>query len=72
MLWVVKDAFRRAGFDDRARVHDGDGIRDFGHHAKVMGDHDRAHIGLGLKVADQFEDLRLNGHVEGGRRFIRD
>jgi hypothetical protein len=35
-----------------------------GHHAHVVGDEDHGGAHLGLQVADDVEDLRLDGHVE--------
>ena len=37
-----------------------------------MGDEHHAHSLAALNVADQLQDLRLGGHVECGRRLVRD
>ena len=62
----------RAGFDDPAVLHDGDGVGDPADHRQVMGDEQQPHAELPLDVADQVEDLGLDGDVEGGGRFIGD
>ena len=72
VLGVFKDLGHGAAFDHLTAIHHRHGIGDFGHHTQIMGDHDRAHPGIALQVADQIEDLRLNGHIKCGCRFIRD
>ena len=42
------------------------------HHAEVVRDQDHADVELLLHPVDQLEDLRLNGHVERGRRLVGD
>ena len=37
-----------------------------------MGDQNDRRIARGLQLAHQFEDLRLQGDIEGGRRLVRD
>jgi hypothetical protein len=39
---------------------------------EVVGDQQHAHRPLGLQAAQQFENLRLDGHVERRRRLIGD
>ena len=61
-----------AGFDDLAGIQDNHLIGLFGDDAHVVGDDDDARVELVAKFADEVEDLRLNGHVERGCRFVGD
>ena len=67
-----EDVAHLAGFHHLAPVHDHDFLGDVGDHAQIVGDHQHRHAKLGLKVAEQLEDLRLDGDVEGGGRLVRD
>ena len=58
--------------DDPAGVHDRDLVGHLGHHAEVVGDDDDGGVELALQPLDQLEDLRLDGHVERGRRLVGD
>ena len=51
-------------------IHDHHTVGDGGNHAKVMGDPDDRHAQLLAQLFDQFQNLRLNGHIKGGGRFI--
>jgi len=53
-------------------VHDDDAVRDLRDDAEVVRDEEDAHPELVLEVPEQAEDLRLDGDVERGRRFVRD
>ena len=57
-------------FDDVAGIHHGDPVGLLGHDAEVVRDEDHSHVALPAQVVDQLENLRLNGHVERGRRFV--
>ena len=58
--------------DDLARVHDRDPVAHLGDDAEVVGDEDDRRAGLVAQVAHQVEDLRLDRHVERGRRLVGD
>ena len=58
--------------DDLAAVHHGDPVGHLGHHAEVVGDQHHARAGVGLQLAHQVEDLRLDRDVERGRRLVGD
>ena len=60
------------GLDDAPAVHDDHALRHLGHDPHVVGDEDHGHAVLLLQGADQAEDLRLDGHVERGRRLVGD
>ena len=42
------------------------------HDAQIVGDEQHAHAELALQVADEVENLRLDGDVERGRRLVGD
>ena len=50
----------------------GDPVGDLGDHAEVVGDQHDRHAELALQLAQQVEDLRLDGDVERGRRLVGD
>ena len=72
MLRVGEDLRRRAGLDDLALGHHADAVGDLAHDAEVVGDEQHRHAVLGLEPGEQFEDLRLHGDVERGRRLVGD
>ena len=69
--------FRGVAADDRfhglylpphaGRQIDTEGFR---HQRQVVGDQHQRHILLLLQLQQQFDNLRLNGHVQRGGRFI--
>ena len=60
-----------AGLDDLAILHHNNPIRDAPHDAQIVGDEQQAHIFGLFQLGQQLEDLRLNGDVQRGGRFIR-
>jgi len=67
---VPEDFLDGALFDDLAGVHHRDAVARLGHDAEVVSDHQHRHPQVGLQVVYQVEDLRLNGHVQRGRRLV--
>ena len=62
----------RRRFGHTAGIHNDDALRHLGDDAQIMGDqHDRGVDPL-LQFAHQIEDLRLDRHVERGRRLVGD
>ena len=55
-----------------AAIHDEDLVGDFRDHAEVVGDEDDGHAAGVAELAEDFQDLRLDGNVERGRGFIGD
>ena len=55
---------------DRAGIHDHYAVRDAGDNAQIMRYLDNRHAQFPAKPPDQFDDLRLDGDVERGRRLI--
>ena len=72
VLGTFEDFDDIALFDHAPAVHDHDPIRHLSDHTEVVGDEQNAHADLALQLAHQIQDLRLNRHVQGGRRFVRD
>ncbi len=72
MLRCVEDLGGFALLDDLAIVHDVYTACHFAHDAKIMSNEQDCHVELFLQFLQQFEDLRLNGHVERGGWFVRD
>ncbi len=70
LLRPGEDIGQRAGLDHPAAVHDGDRVGDLAHHRQVVGDEQHGHAELGLEIADERQDLLLDGHVQGGGRFV--
>ncbi len=71
-LRVVEERPRRRPFDDPARVHDEDLVRDVGDDPEVVRDQDHRRVELVFEPVDELEDLRLDRHVERGRRLVGD
>ena len=72
MHWRTQDVRHGAAVDDASGAHDNDVIGQRGDHAHVVGDHDQCHAALVDELAQQGQQLRLHGHVEGGRGLVRD
>ncbi len=69
---LVEDLRDGSGFDDHAVLHDHDAVGEVGHHAHVVRDEDDRRVEALVQVAQQIEDLCLNGHVERGGRLVGD
>ena len=63
---------RRTLFDDASGVHDCDAIGELRDHAEIVGDEDHRGAAVAAALAQQFENLRLHGDVERGRRLVGD
>ncbi len=72
VLRAREQLFDRRLFDDAARVHDGDAVGDFGDDAEVVRDEEHGEVARPPQLVDQLKNLRLNGHVERGRRLVGD
>ena len=58
--------------DDAARVHHVHGVAHAGDDAEVVGDQHQGGVAVGDQLREQLEDLRLDRHVERGRRLVGD
>jgi hypothetical protein len=72
VLRCREDLGARPLLDDHALVHDGNPVGERAHHRKVMRDEDVGQAQVALQAAEQVEDLRLHGHVQGGDGFVAD
>ena len=68
----AENIVQRSTLQHPAMIHHDDFIGDVRDHTKVMGDHQDGHLQFGLQIVQQFQYLRLNGHVERRCRLIRD
>ncbi len=68
----VKTVLGRPGLDDPALGHHADPLRHPPDDAEVVGDEQHRHAGLGLEVAEELQDLRLDRHVERRGRLVGD
>ena len=69
---VGDDRLRRRHLDHLSAVHDGNVVRHLRDNAEVVGDEQDGRSMLALEVVHQLQDLRLNGDVQRGGRFVRD
>ena len=72
MTWVLEQNEYRSQLDDPARVHDRHAVGYLGHDAEIVRDEQDGGAKALLQISHESEDLRLNGDVKGGRRFIGD
>ena len=72
MLRMVEDFLHRAAFQYLSVVHHGHIVGNLGHHTQVVGDENHAHAGLGLQLAQQFQDFKLHRHVQSRSRLVSD
>jgi len=66
----VEDFLRGAFLHLAARVHHQHAVGHFRDHAKVMGNEQDGCTCLPLQIADQIEDLRLDGDIKRRGRFV--
>ena len=62
----------RCELHDPAEIHHRDTMADALHHSQVVRDEEIGEAVLVLQIHQQVYDLRLNGHVERGDRFVGD
>ena len=70
VLRLGEQSLRRSLFDDLAMLHDADMVGNVTYHAEVVGNQDDRHAELLLELREQFQDLRLHGHVERSGRLV--
>src|SRR5699024_19579 len=69
---VVEDIVGSALFHHAAGVHDHHIVGHAGHHAKIVGDEHDGGVDLLLELHQKIQDLRLDGHVQGGGGLVGD
>ena len=72
MLRAREDRVDGPLFDDAPGVHHGDAVGHLGDHAEVVGDEQQGKPVFGLKLAQQVQNLGLNGDVERRCRLVGD
>ena len=71
VLGVAEDFAHRPILHHLSEVHDGDRVSDLRDHTQIVSDKHDCHAQPLLQPAHQFEDLRLDRHVQGGRGLVR-
>ena len=71
-LGTGEDIGHRPLFNEPAAVHDRNRVGDFAHHGQVVGDEQHRHAVFLLNIANQMENLVLDGDIEGCGRFVGD
>ncbi len=72
MVRPGEDLCGRAALDDLARGHHADPLGHVAHDRQIVGDQQEGHAEPVAQLAHQIEDLRLDRHVERGRRLVGD
>src|ERR1044072_8080171 len=72
MFGAREKFFDRRLFDDAPRVHDSHAVCDFGDDAEVVRDEQDGEVARAAQLVYQLKYLRLDGHVERGRRLVGD
>jgi len=72
MLWIGEDLLNRSNLDDFTRVHHRHAVGDFVDDAQIVRNQQDAQSDIAAKLGDEIENLRLDGDIEGGRRFVCD
>ena len=66
----LENLAHRPVLDDLSRIHHRHVISEVTHDAEVVGDEQYGHAQLFAQVAQQLNDLRLDGDIEGGGGFV--
>ena len=69
---LVEDRLDRPRLHDLAVLHHVDPLGHLSHDVEVVGDEKHCHLELALKLAQEGENLGLDGHVERGSRLVGD
>lgn len=72
MLWVLEERLDVSVFYHPPGVHHRDPVAHLRDYPEVVSNQQNAHAEFMLQVAEKRKDLRLNGHVERSRGFVRD
>jgi hypothetical protein len=67
-----EDVARRSVLDDLPRVHHGHPVAGLGDDPEVVRDQEQRRPEVALQVGEDREDLRLDDHVQRGRRLVGD
>ncbi len=72
MEGLIEEGLDGGVLDDFAGVHDGDGVGDLGDDGEVVSDQHDGHLLRGLELAQEIEDLGLDGHVQSCGGLVGD
>ncbi len=72
MLWVFEDVGCEAFFDNLPFFHDDDVVSDGLNDVHIVADEDVGEVEFFLDFCEEFEDLELDGGIEGRCGFIED
>ena len=72
MLRVGKNIRRQSLFHHLTAPHDANAAGNPAHNVQIMGDEHHRHAKPRLQPRHQIQNFRLNGHIQRGRRLIRD
>ena len=61
-----------SGLDNAACIHDRDPVAELCDDAEIVGDEHQRHVPLAPELVEERQHLRLHGHVQRGRWFVRD
>jgi hypothetical protein len=67
-----EDFLDGTAFDDLAGVGDGDAVGELRDDPEVVGDEEDGHAEFAAQLVEEFEDLGLDGDIQGGGGFIGD
>ncbi len=67
-----EEGIHAGSFDDPPRIHDLHAIAGTSHHAQIMRDQHQRQAFAALQSGQQFQDLRLNRHVQRRGRLVGD
>ena len=71
LFWVIDDFGCWSGFDHLAFLHDDDFVADGTDDLKVVADKHIGEVVFLLQVAQEFDNLSLDRHVEGRGGFVQ-
>ena len=72
MTGLAEDCVDRARLDDFTLIQHADLVCHIRDHAQIVRDDHHGHTKLALQLHDELQNLRLNGHIKCGRRFVGD
>lgn len=69
---IQEKLLRVRAFAHLTAVHDKNTVGDFRDHTQIVSDKLHGHVKTLLQILDQFEDLSLNGDIQGRGGFVGD
>ena len=69
---MIENLIDRIVLDDNALFHDDHAVAELIHHIHIVGNEQVAQAVFVPHLIKQLQDLCLDGHIQGGNRFVRD